>query len=353
MTTELVTCNSQITSPFSTEQFGQTTFPNDLIIKIFAYLTTPKDFMSFGGASKHLNQVSWRIPKVLFISDSMRKYFCNRDLLHNPKFNEASEKLIQAYLEQKKAQRHLTEVLKERCEELQLDVNSSNDLPYYDAGSKGFLKLFNSKKLAEETPIQPEMTTLIDRITESCISAMSSSYANQPAEAITIKNFQRKALDIHMFSPIGIVNCETAIRQALVAKHQEAFKALSVEFSDPILSQPKFALVQEQLRTELEAKKATLEKTVAQLRRPRTLDAANMERAGTQSKLEAAEFDVSCRLLLEISSIQTCLKPANLNEATQKKLIQLSRFYYELAKPIHLYDTQTLFNEPHSEDVLG
>ncbi len=291
MIPQSICSHSQITTQFFSSESTQSACPQDVLRKIFYLLTTIKDFKSFAGASKYLNSISMSIPIQTVASSSVRAYLYSKALYHHPKFNEVSEKIFQLYLERTKAEEELMLVLRDYGKELHIDPNSSDVMHFYNAASKDICKFFQS----QVTPVQSEMKAILDSVFENCNYAMITTYANQPAEAITMESYRNKSQELrHVFHKKNAVAVEATLRQALKARHKEAFLRRSDECLSPDAKITILPLIQEQLRIEIETMKADFENEIAALLRSIDEAALQMNEAERQFQIEELDYKKNC-----------------------------------------------------------
>jgi hypothetical protein len=286
MTPQSVSPHSKITTLFFSAEDTHSRCPSDLLKKIFHLLTAVEDFKSLAGASTYLNSICMSIPIKTVTSSSVRAYLYNQAISHHPKIKDALEKIIQLYHERKKAEKELMLALEDYGKELHLDPNSSDVMLFYNAASKGVNTLFKSPEIS----IQPEMKAISDSIIESCNSAMITTYVNQPAESITMESYRCKTRELlQVFPKNSVLAIEATLRQALKAKHKEAFLRLSDEYLNPTAKTTILPLIQEQLQIEIETMKADVEKEIADL--VGSIHEATLQLMGAEQQVQTAESD--------------------------------------------------------------
>ncbi len=153
--------------------------------------------------------------------------------------------------------------LKNRCIPFNFDVSNCNEFMFV---YEGLIHKFN---LAPGLTLNLKMQTTFEALGKKIYTDMVWTFARQPAECITIQSYCKKAEDIHRyFEGNSIIAIEASLRQALIAEYDQAFKALSNEFLDRSVDNPRILEIQKQLKLKLETERQAIEAELLALRGP-------------------------------------------------------------------------------------
>ncbi len=181
--------------------------------------------------------------------------------------------------------------LKNRCIPSNFDLHNIGFLFVYI----GLKYKFNA---SADVVLTVKMGTTYAALAEKIYIDMVGAFVGQPAEYITIQSYCKKAKDIQGDVEVkSIVTIEASLRQALIAKHDQAFKALSDEFLDASVDNPRIREIQEQVKIQREAERAAIEAELLALRGPSGSDGMINE-THTELKYAQMELDAAKTMFL-------------------------------------------------------